>query len=100
MYNIIEDRVREIKSRLSSLENWQQTRSGFLYQLLSQKMGLFHHTGARDISSSAQKANKHCTTLQQTTALFENIEPLPTNKVITTVYINYKHAESTYCMCA
>ena len=78
---MIEDRVKEIKSRLTSLEGWQLKRSGFLYHLLSQKMGLFHHTGAKDISPLAQRASRHCKNINGVSALIDHIGPVSTMKV-------------------
>ena len=76
MYNISEDCGRQIKTRLTSLVDWHKTRSGFLHHILSQKMGLFHHTGASDISSSTQAAVKQCNTVQRTTSLVINTAPV------------------------
>ncbi len=81
MYNVIEDRVREVKARLSNLESWQLKRCGLLHSLVSQKMGLFHHTGARDVAPLAQKASRYCSTLQGATALINNTTPLGSIKV-------------------
>ena len=76
MYNISENCGRQIKTRLTSLVDWHKTRSGFLHHILSQKMGLFHHAGASDISSSTQAAVKQCNTVQKTTSLVINTAPV------------------------
>uniref|UniRef100_A0A1X7SWD4 Uncharacterized protein n=1 Tax=Amphimedon queenslandica TaxID=400682 RepID=A0A1X7SWD4_AMPQE len=77
LYNVSETRLRKLKVQLTSLLNWQTTRTGFLHQLLSQKMGLFHHTTGKDISSAVQLANKYCTTPQNIGIIVKQSRPPP-----------------------
>ena len=88
MYNVTEDRVKEVEARLSNLESWQMKRSGLLYHLLLQKMGLFHHTGSSDIAPLARHAIRHCNSYQSTVMLINNHTPIKVY-LITTWPPNY-----------
>ena len=84
MYNISETRLRTLKAQLSSLVKWQRTRVGFLHQLLSQKVGLFHHTTGKDIAPSVQLANQYCTTPQNVATLVKQSKP-PIEEVVSEI---------------
>ena len=84
MYNISETRLRTLKAQLSSLVKWQRTRVGFLHQLLSQKVGLFHHTTGKDIAPSVQLANQYCTTPQNVATLVKQSRP-PIEEVVSKI---------------
>lgn len=79
---MIEDRVKEVKARITNLESWQFKRSGLLYHILSQKMGLFHHTGSSDIAPLTQRAAKYYShAAQGIPNLVNNVSPIPLPKV-------------------
>ena len=82
MYNISETRVRVVKNRLNEIVEWQKTRAGFLQHLLTQKMGLFHHTAGKDVTSLAQNAVKHCSTLQNASTLINESAPTSNNVIM------------------
>ena len=79
MYNISEGRVRHVKNRLNEIVDWQKTRAGFLQHLLTQKMGLFHHTAGKDVMSLAQAAVKYCSTLHNASTLINESAPASNN---------------------
>ena len=38
------------KKHINKVLSWQQKRAGLMNHILSQKMGLYYHTGATDIA--------------------------------------------------
>jgi len=50
MYNLSEDLVMIFKKHINKMLSWQQKRAGLMHHVMSEKMGLFYHTNASDIT--------------------------------------------------
>ena len=54
LYNFPVESSKRIIEKLGRVSEWQSARAGLAHHLLSQKLGLFQHTQARDIQPSAK----------------------------------------------
>ena len=58
---MVDRHVKSIQLQLSNLLDWQNKRIGLLQTILTQKMGLFHHTSARDVAPYTKVGDCHVT---------------------------------------
>ena len=59
LYNMVDRHAKNVQLQLSNLLDWQNKRIGFLQTILTQKMGLFHHTNARDVAPYTKVSSHH-----------------------------------------
>ena len=63
LYNVVDRHVKSVQTQLTNLLEWHNKRIGFLQTILTQKMGLFHHTNARDIAPYTKVSDCHMTVM-------------------------------------